>query len=122
MSVADSGESPAVTIFASGSEVEIALAAREALEAAGTATRVVSVPCMERFERQSQDYQDDMIGGAGVCVAVETGIRQGWDRIIGRDGIFIGMTGFGASGPYQQLYSHFGITAEAVVAAVNARL
>ncbi len=120
--VADSGESPAVTIFASGSEVEIALAAREALEAAGTATRVVSVPCMERFERQSQDYQDDMIGGAGVCVAVETGIRQGWDRIIGRDGIFIGMTGFGASGPYQQLYSHFGITAEAVVAAVNARL
>jgi transketolase len=120
--VADSDEAPEVTIFASGSEVEIALKARETLVAAGTATRVVSVPCMERFERQSDDYRADIAGGAKVKVAIEAGIRMGWDSIIGSDGIFIGMTGFGASGPYQELYRHFGITAEAVVAAVNARL
>lgn len=120
--LADSDEAPEVTIFASGSEIEIALKARETLEAAGTATRVVSVPCMERFERQSADYRSDIAGGAKVKVAIEAGIRMGWDAIIGADGIFVGMTGFGASGPYQELYRHFGITAEAVVAAVNARL
>jgi transketolase len=120
--VADAEDTPAATLFASGSEVEIALEAREALEAKGIQTRVVSVPCMEHFERQSEDYQADIIGGPGVKVAIETGIRQGWDRIIGRDGIFIGMSGFGASGPYKDLYAHFGITAEAVVEAVSARI
>ncbi|MCC4245380.1 transketolase [Stappia indica] len=120
--VAGGDEAPEVTIFASGSEVEIALKARETLEAAGTATRVVSVPCMERFERQSADYRADIAGSAKVKVAIEAGIRMGWDAIIGSDGIFVGMTGFGASGPYQELYRHFGITPEAVVAAVNARL
>jgi transketolase, bacterial and yeast len=111
-----------VTIFASGSEVEIALAARAQLEAKGHVTRVVSVPSFELFEEQDETYKAAVIGTSKVKVAIEAGIRQGWDRFIGTDGIFIGMSSFGASAPYKELYSHFGITAEAAVAAVEARL
>jgi transketolase len=111
-----------VTIFASGSEVEIALAAREKLQAHGHPTRVVSVPCFELFDKQSADYRRKTIGDAPVKIAIEAGICQGWDRFIGLDGIFIGMNGFGASGTIEQLYPHFGITAEAAAKAVEARL
>ena len=114
-------DDPSVTLFATGSEVEIALAAQKVLEGRGHATRVVSVPSFELFSEQSKDYQEALIGKAPVRVAIEAGIRQGWDRFIGEDGIFVGMTGFGASGPYEALYKHFGITAEAVVEAVSAR-
>lgn len=111
-----------VTIFASGSEVEIALEAKARLDGMGHATRVVSVPCFELFEEQTEEYRSAIIGRSKVKVAVEAGIRQGWDAFIGSDGIFIGMNGFGASGPYQELYKHFGITADAIVAAAEARL
>jgi len=111
-----------VTIFASGSEIEIALAARDQLEAKGHSTRVVSVPCFELFEEQSPEYRRAILGDSPVKVAIEAGIRQGWDAFIGSDGIFIGMTGFGASGPYKELYKHFGITPEDTVTAVEARL
>lgn len=119
--VAASGEA-AVTIFASGSEVEIAVAARELLEKHGHPTRVVSVPCFELFDQQSADYRTKTIGTAKVKIAIEAGIRQGWDHFIGSDGIFIGMTGFGASGTIEQLYPHFGITADAAAKAAEARL
>jgi transketolase len=119
--LATASEEAQVTIFATGSEVEIALEAREKLEAAGHPTRVISVPCFELFEAQDADYRNAIIGEAPVRVAIEAGIRQGWDALIGSDGIFIGMSGFGASAPAPELYRHFGITAEAVVAAVNAR-
>ncbi len=112
----------AVTIFASGSEVEIALAARATLQAHGHPTRVVSVPAFELFEQQSAGYKAAILGDAPVKVAIEAGIRLGWDRFIGTDGIFIGMTGFGASGTIEQLYAHFGITAEAAAKAAEARL
>jgi len=111
-----------VTIFATGSEVEIALDARTALQAHGHPTRVVSVPCFELFEAQSKDYQQAIIGDAPVKVAIEAGIRLGWDRFIGTDGIFVGMHGFGASGAIEQLYKHFGITAEDAAKAAEARL
>ncbi|WP_430421937.1 transketolase [Phenylobacterium sp.] len=111
-----------VTIFASGTEVPIALAARDLLEAQDIGTRVVSVPCFELFEAQPADYQAAVIGETDVRVAVEAGVRQGWDRFIGSDGAFIGMTGFGASGTDKALYAHFGITAEAVAAAAKAKL
>ncbi|WP_309082678.1 transketolase [Chelativorans sp.] len=111
-----------VTIFASGSEVEIAVHARTMLEERGRPTRVVSVPCFELFERQPQDYQEAILGRAPVRIAIEAGVRQGWDRFIGTDGIFIGMHGFGASGQAPALYKHFGITAEAAVEAAEARL
>ncbi|MCA3698420.1 MAG: transketolase [Brevundimonas sp.] len=111
-----------VSLFATGTEVPIALKAAEMLEAAGTPTRVVSVPCFELFEKQSAAYQASVIGRGTVRVAVEAAIQQGWERFIGEDGAFVGMTGFGASAPADVLYREFGITAEAVVAAVKARL
>jgi transketolase len=111
-----------VTIFASGSEVGVAMAARDLLEADGVGTRVVSTPCWELFDTQPEDYRDALIGETDVRVAVEAGVRMGWERFIGEDGVFVGMHGFGASAPYEKLYEHFGITAAAVAAAAKARL
>jgi transketolase len=120
--LADSRGDADVTIFASGSEVEIALAARKQIEAAGRKARVVSVPSFELFADQSADYQAEVIGTAPVKVAIEAAVRMGWDRFIGSDGIFIGMKGFGASAPYEKLYEKFGITAEAAAKAALDRL
>ncbi|RFC67756.1 MULTISPECIES: transketolase [Mesorhizobium] len=109
----------AVTIFATGSEIEIALGARALLQGHGHPTRVVSVPCFELFEEQSDGYKQDILGGSTLKMAIEAGIRQGWDRFIGTDGIFIGMHGFGASGEISDLYKHFGITPEAAAEAAE---
>jgi transketolase len=111
----------AVSIFASGSEVSIAVAAQALLAQKNVAARVVSVPCTELFAKQDDSYRAQVIGEARVRVGVEAAVRQGWDALIG-DGPFIGMTGFGASGPYKQLYEHFGITAAKVAEAALARL
>ena len=111
-----------VTLFATGSEVEIALAAKKQIEAAGRRARVVSVPCFELFAEQSPDYQAEVIGTAPVRIGIEAAVRMGWDRFIGADGIFIGMDGFGASAPYEKLYEKFGITAEAAAKAALDRL
>ncbi len=107
-----------VTLLATGSEVPIAVEAADALAAEGIRAAVVSMPCWELFEAQSDEYRAEVLGNA-PCVAVEAGVRQGWDRWLGRGGAFIGMTGFGASAPAEDLYRHFGITAEAVAAAAR---
>jgi transketolase len=96
--------------------------AKALLDAKGHTTRVVSVPCMDLFDDQDDAYKAAIIGDSPVKVAIEAGVRQGWDQFIGSDGIFIGMNSFGASGPYQELYEHFGITPEAAVLAVEAKL
>ena len=111
-----------VTLVATGTEVPLALAAADRLEADHTPTRVVSVPCFELFEQQDAAYQASVIGRGTVRVAVEAAIKQGWERFIGEDGAFVGMTGFGASAPAEVLYDKFGITTDAVVAAAKARL
>ncbi|SCX25443.1 transketolase [Agrobacterium rosae] len=111
-----------VSIFASGSEVEIALKAAADLKVKGISTRVVSVPCFELFKEQPETYRKAIIGNSPVKVGVEAAIRQGWDYFIGNDGAFIGMNSFGASAPAKDLYKHFGITAEAVVAAAEEKL
>ncbi len=108
-----------VTIFASGSEVSLALEAQAELEKDKIPTRVVSVPCFELFEEQSAGYQKSIIGETPVKIAIEAAIRQGWDRFIGNDGTFVGMNGFGASAPAGDLYNHFGITADALVQAAK---
>ena len=110
------------TLFGTGTELALALKAAETLEAAGVPTRVVSVPCFELFEQQDAAYRASVIGRGTIRVAVEAAIKQGWEGFIGEDGAFIGMTGFGASAPAEVLYDKFGITADAVVAAVKARL
>jgi transketolase len=117
--IAPSDKPAEVVIFASGSEVEIAIAAKAMLDAAGKPTRVVSVPSMENFEAQDKAYKSKLLGKEKTRIAIEAGVRTGWDRFIGIDGTFIGMTGFGASGPAELLYKHFGITAEAVVKAAS---
>ncbi|CAO3354159.1 transketolase [Azospirillum palustre] len=109
------------TILATGSEVSLAVEARKALQAQGIGTAVVSMPSWELFERQDDAYKASVLG-TGVRVGVEAAIRLGWDRWLGDKGAFVGMAGFGESAPYQELYKHFGITAEAVVDAVKARL
>jgi transketolase len=108
-----------VTLFASGTEVAVAAEARKILEGEGIATRVVSTPCWELFDKQSAAYRAATIGKAKVRVAVEAGVRMGWDRFIGENGAFVGMSTFGASAPYQVLYEKFGITAAAVAAAAR---
>ena len=116
------GHPAQVTIFACGSELSVAMAARDLLEADGIGARVVSTPCWELFAAQPADYQAQVIGETKVRVAVDAGVRMGWDRFIGADGVFVGMAGFGASAPAEVLYKHFGITAEAVAARAKARL
>jgi transketolase len=106
------GGPPQVSFFAAGSEVAIAAEARRQLAGRGIAARVVSVPCFELLAQAPADVRAAVIGTAPVRVGIEAAVRQGWDAIIGSDGEFVGMTGFGASAPAKDLYRHFGITAE----------
>ena len=118
--IAAEGEAK-VTLFASGSEVEIAVVAQKQLAEKGIATRVVSVPSLELLLQQSPEKQAAIIGKAPVKIAIEAAVRFGWDAVIGHDGVFIGMSTFGASAPAKELYKYFGITAEAVVDAATKR-
>ncbi|WP_165854927.1 transketolase [Marinobacter sp. JSM 1782161] len=105
----------AVTLLATGSEVAVAVAARDELQRRGTPTAVVSMPCWELFEQQGADYREQVLGSGAVRVGVEAALRFGWDRYLDNGG-FVGMTGFGDSGPADELYARFNITADAVVA------
>jgi transketolase len=111
-----------VSLFASGSEVQIAVDAQKQLAERGVASRVVSVPSLELLLAQPAERQRAIIGNAPVKVAIEAAVRWGWDAVIGKDGEFIGMHGFGASAPAKDLYKHFGITADAAVNAALKRL
>jgi transketolase len=103
-----------VTLLATGSEVALAMEARAALKEQGIAAAVVSMPCWALFEEQSAEYRASVLGTA-PRIGIEAAIRQGWERYIGDSGVFIGMTGFGASAPAEKLYAHFGITTAKVV-------
>ena len=117
-----------VILIATGSEVEVALAAREALQKKGIGTRVVSMPSMEIFAERDEDYRRRILPPGPVRVAVEAGVQQGWDRWLcaergnWKKAAFIGMDSFGASAPYKHLYDHFGITAKAVAKAAEGLL
>ena len=118
-----SGETPRVVLLATGSECAIADEARQTLEAAGVPTRLVSLPCWALFDEQEPSYRDGVLGDAyTVRIAVEAASPFGWERYVGPAGAIVGMRGFGASAPAKDLYAHFGITADAVVAAAKARL
>ncbi|MEM9581367.1 MAG: transketolase C-terminal domain-containing protein, partial [Pseudomonadota bacterium] len=112
-------------LIASGSEVSVAMAARDLLQAEGIGTRVVSMPCMELFAAQDAAYRKRVLPGGPVRIGIEAGVRQGWDRwLLGERGRetkagFIGMDSFGASAPAGELFEHFGITAEATAAKVK---
>jgi transketolase len=113
-----------VTFLATGTEVSMAMEARAKLAAEGIGARVVSMPCWKLFEEQSEDYRKKTLGPGTVKIAIEAGVREGWDRYIGSEllgdgGAFIGMNSFGASGPYKEVYAKFGISADAAVAAAK---
>jgi transketolase len=109
----------AVTLIASGSEVEIAMQACDQLKAEGISAAVVSMPCLDKFEEQSQEYRDQVIHPDTPVVVVEAAIEQSWGKYIGRNGKFVGMSTFGASAPANELYKHFGITTQNVVNAAK---
>ncbi len=109
------GGAARVSLFATGTEMGVALAAREALQKDGTPTRIVSVPCFELFQAQDESYRRAVIGDAPARVVIEAGVQQGWAELIGPHA-FVGMHSFGASAPFKDLYKHFGITADNVVA------
>ena len=111
-----------VTLIASGSEVEIALEAQERLQAEGIAAAVVSLPCWELFDEQTQHYRDEVLGPGTLQVGIEAAVPFGWERWIESGGGFVGMRSFGASAPGKALYEHFEITADAVIETVKARL
>ena len=113
-----------VTFLATGTEVSLAVEAAAKLKSEGIGARVVSMPCWALFEEQPESYRKQILGPGTVKVAIEAGIREGWDRYIGSElldngGAFIGMNSFGASGPYKDVYKKFGITADAAVAAAR---
>jgi transketolase len=109
-----------VRLIASGSEVQLAMAARDLLAKDGVAAAVVSMPSWELFAEQPDAYRAEVMGRPGtVRVACEAASGFGWERWLGERGAFVGMSGFGASGKYQDLYKHFGITADAIAAAAK---
>ncbi|ACZ49109.1 transketolase [Anaplasma centrale str. Israel] len=111
-----------VTIFATGSEVDVALGAREILQDHGIGTRVVSMPCWRIFDEQNAEYIADLLGNGSLKVAVEAACSLGWHKYLGEGGVFIGLDRFGASGKCGDLYRHFGITKENVADTILARL
>ena len=111
-----------VTIFATGSEVHIALDAQAELHKEKIGTRVVSIPCWKLFDQQAKEYQANLLDNSSLKIAIEAAAKHGWEKYIGRDGIFIGMNDFGASAPAEQLYHHFGITKEHIISLVKQRL
>lgn len=111
-----------IVFLATGSEVHIAVEAADRLEKEDISARVVSIPCMDLFLEQDESYIRSVIGKDLPKIAVEAGIRQGWDGLIGREGGFVGMNGFGASAPGAELFEHFGITADAIVELAKTKL
>jgi transketolase len=107
-----------VTFLSTGSEVGIAVAARDLLAKDGIGARIVSMPCWDLFEEQDQGFRNRVLGDL-PRIAIEAGARLGWDRYIGADGAFIGMHSFGASGPWKDVYQHFNITAGAAAEAAK---
>jgi transketolase len=113
---------PKAVLMATGSEVMLAMEAAEALEAKGIPTQVVSMPCLELFNAQPADYRAKVLPEGTVRVAIEAGVRQSWDRYLGTNGKFIGMSSFGASGPGPEVYKHFGITTARIIEEVEGSL
>ncbi len=106
---------PDYALFATGSEVEIAIDAYNSLTKSGIKAAIYSVPCLDLFNDQDDNFKDNIIKNAKQNIVIEAGISQGWEKILGNDGIFVGMSSFGASGPYKELYQHFGITKDHVI-------
>lgn len=111
-----------IVLLATGSEVHLAVEAHEQLDKDGISARVVSIPCLDVFMEQDENYIRSVLGKDLPKIAIEAGIRQGWDALIGRDGGFVGMDSFGASAPGAKLFPHFGISTDAIVEMAKSKL
>ena len=111
-----------VVIMATGSEVAIALETQTLLSEIGVAARVVSAPCLEIFAAQTAKYRAEILPAGTLRVAIEAASQMSWDKYLGENGLFCGMDGFGASGPYEELYKHFGLTAPAIMTKIKTKL
>ena len=120
--ISDSDLPLQVTIIATGSEVAIAVDAKNELRQLNIGVKVVSMPCVEIFEQQNEEYQQQVLGSKNLVVVVEAALKQGWEKYLGDKGIFIGMKGFGASAKAEDLYDYFGISAKNIVQMVVAKL
>ena len=109
-------------ILATGSEVSIALKTREKLEKTKITTNVISLPCWELFDEQQESYREKILGKNSLCVSIEAASPFGWEKYVGRNGIIISMNSFGASAPAEDLYKHFGITAERIVQKIKKKI
>jgi transketolase len=119
----DASASPKAILIATGSEVSLAVSAQEILESKGVPTRVVSAPCLEWFDRQSQDYKDEVLPkSVGIKISIEAGISQGWREYVGDQGFSVSLEHFGASASASTLFKQFGFTAERIVDEVLGRL
>ena len=118
----EASSNPRVVLIGTGTELHLCVEAQAQLEAKGIPTRVVSMPSMTRFAKEPKRYQQQVLGEGTRRIAVEAALGMGWERWLGDDGVFIGMTGFGASAPAPDLYQHFGITVEAIVKAAEGTL
>ena len=117
--VSNGSDAPAITLIATGSEVQLAVGAARELEKSGVAVRVVSMPCTQAFDRQPAEYRDHVLPPNGARLVVEAGATGGWWRYVGARGAVIGIDRFGHSAPAKPLFEHFGFTVEAVVAAAK---
>jgi transketolase len=113
---------PQVALIGTGSELEICLDAADLLEAKGIRTRVVSMPCWEVFEAQSNEYRETVLPGGVLKISVEAAATLGWHKWVGDQGLAIGIDHFGASAPYKEIYEHFGLTADRVAREAAERL
>jgi transketolase len=111
-----------VVLLSTGSEVEIAIGVAAALEAKGIGADVISMPCWDRFDAQDPSYRADILPKNALIVSIEAGVTMGWERYTGTDGINIGINSFGASAPIEALYPHFGLTVEAIVPKIEAKI
>ena len=117
--ISQSNNSPDINLIASGSEVSIAIEAKELLKKNRVSANVVSMPCLEIFEEQNEEYRQNVLDPEVPVVIIEAAVEQSWGRYLGREGKFVGMKSFGASAPSNMLFEHFKITAEKVLAAVE---
>jgi transketolase len=117
--LSEASSAPRMVLIGTGTEVQLCVEAQAQLEAKGIPTRVVSMPSMTRFAKEPKRYQQQVLGEGARRIAVEAALGMGWERWLGEDSVFIGMTGFGASAPAPDLYQHFGITVEAIVKAAS---
>ena len=111
-----------VSLIASGSEVEIALEAQEKLKGLNINSKVISVPCFDIFQNQNEDYKNEIIGKDTLKISIEASSQSGWKSMVGKDGVTIGLSTFGRSAPYKDIYKLFNLTSDEVVKIAKSRV